>query len=285
MKCLVYCVVRCGHPREAGPPAGIDGEPVRLAADQGLAAAFSQVAEREAAPNVARATAFARVVEAFHNAGTALPLRYGCLLDAPEQVVRLLRGRRAEFLAALSRLDGCVEMGLRILLPQAHDRPAPPTACGQASGRGYLALRGAHYAARDGADRQAADVAAWARAAFEGLYRESRLERPRMGLPGMVSLSFLLRRNDLACFRPAFVRFQTRCPHKAMVTGPWPPYSFSEASDGPAQCGCGAASMESAQEPGLPSAPSAAGLSPQALACNELAATACFPQHLAHPLL
>jgi len=174
VKCLVCCVIRAGHSLAQRPPAGVGGELVRLAAVEGLAAAFSQVAEREAAPSVARAAAFARVVEAFHDAGTVLPLRYGCFLDTQEQVARLLRDRRAEFLAALSRLDGCVEMGLRILLPETAGR------CGLKSeirnpksetcpARRYLALRGAHYAARDAADRQGAYTAALAEAAFEGL--------------------------------------------------------------------------------------------------------------------
>ena len=280
MKCLVYCILRCGQPLDGGLPIGIDGEPVRLAADEGLAAAFSLVAEREAAPSVERATAFAHVVDAFHNAGTVLPLRYGCLLDTPGQVAQFLHDRRAEFLAALSRLDGCVEMGLRILLPvplppgegrvrgveagaELPLRPSPPPSPegrggGQGSGRDYLARRGAYYAAKDGADRQAADIAALARAAFEGLFSEVRLEPPSAGRMGVLSLCFLIRREGLAAFHAAFAQFEAQCRQRVMLTGPWPPYSFAGPEDaqvhavGPAGRGprrtCGAVPIEGAQE-------------------------------------
>ena len=305
MKCLVYCIFRAGQPREGGLPRGIDGEPVRLVADEGLAAAFSllgshlhfalggkvpneDVTPREAAPSVERATAFAHVVDAFHHAGTVLPLRYGCVLNTQEQVVQLLRDRGAEFLAALCRLDGCVEMGLRVLLPPTDVRPAPSGACCPGSpgpGRDYLALRGAYYAARDGADRQAADIAALARAAFEGLFREVSLEPPGAGRPGIVSLCFLVRREDLAAFHAAFARFQAQCPQKALLTGPWPPYNFSNGAEAPAQGDCGAASIEAAQERAVLPALAGTGPALQVLAPQGLGDTSHFPRGLAHLLL
>ncbi len=289
---------------------GINGEPVSLAAGEGLAAAFSLVSEREAAPSVERATAFARVVDAFHNAGTVLPLRYGCLLDTPGQVAQLLQDRRAEFLAALSRLDGCLEMGIRVLLPEADARgkgdgslsPERPASCFAektpvpfSSGRGYLALRGAYYAAREGADRQAADVAASARAALDGLYRETRLEPPTASRMRVLSLCFLVRREHLAAFRAAFAQFEAQCRQRVMLTGPWPPYSFAGPDDArghgdnPADAGprraCGMASIGAAQEKAAPQAAGWDGLAPQVHAPQRATENAGCPRPLARPLL
>jgi len=136
-------VCKYAHPTPFLLPAGVDGGAVRMLAEQGLAAAVSAVPEREEsatvgsrpvatagtslagqasrgtfAPTIPRAMAFARVVEALHAAGTVLPMRYGCLLDAPDEVMELLRRRRGEFLASLDRLEGCAEMGIRVLLPE-----------------------------------------------------------------------------------------------------------------------------------------------------------------------
>ena len=97
-------------------PPGVEGGKVQLFLAEGLGAVVSALDEACTTPNVARAVAYGRVIEASHKVCTVLPMRYGCLLDSEGEIKEFLIRHRTEFLAALAEVDGCVEMGLRVLL-------------------------------------------------------------------------------------------------------------------------------------------------------------------------
>ena len=226
MKHLVYCLLRAAPSARA--PAGVDGHDVHILADSGLAAAYSHVGDACAPPSVARITAYARVVEALHEVCTVLPVRYGCMLDTEAQVARLLRERHAEFLAALDAVDGCSEMGIRVLLrgaggPALDSSSPTPQAL---SGGAYLAGRRAYYAERDGRDEEAAAVAARAQGALDGLFVELRAERQVENGGCLLLLHFLVPRSSVEPFREAFGSLRSQSPEKVVLTGPWPPYNF-----------------------------------------------------------
>lgn len=243
MKHLVYCLLRAEEWGRAAPPPGIDGCAVRAVGDASLAAAASHVPDSCAAPSVARARAYARVVEAIHRACTVLPMRYGCLPASEAQVLDLLRRRRAGLLAALGELDGCVEMGARVLLPGAGERQAARPACGQgaSSGRAYLAGRQSLYGAQDRGEHAAARVAEHMRRALDGLFVRWQVERRVARHPALLSVQFLVRRGALSPFCDAFGCLAAESRQPMLLTGPWPPYSFAgsecTAGSGPEPCG------------------------------------------------
>ena len=254
MRCLVYCVLRDGEFPASCLPQGLNGDAVSLVGEGGLAAAFSPVPDSHAEPSLPRAMAFARVVEAFHQRCTALPLRYGCVVEGEPQVAALLRERRAQFLASLGEIEGCVEMSLRVLLPDAA-RPQPDAPANASAGRAYLTRRIAHYAAEERRELEAEAAAESIRSRFAGLHERSHAERGAKPLTHTVH--FLVRRGRVEAFRAAFGRLQAESAAKVMLSGPWPPYNFAaceEPSDrviGPQIIGsspdCGAASIEAAQ--------------------------------------
>src|SRR3972149_1891686 len=149
MTCLVYGIVfsRPGGPVSAPPPPGlppgVGGAPVRLIEERGLGAAVSRIEPPDLTPNVARALSYAGVVEALHADRAVLPMRYGCLFEEERQVVELLRVHGEEYAGLLRGLDGCVEMGVRVLLPTESPFPCPPLdpEIEGASGRARLAAR------------------------------------------------------------------------------------------------------------------------------------------------
>ncbi len=241
MKYLAYCILRDHNLLREAIPKGLEGNPVSLVSEGRLAAAFSAVTEAWAGAHVGLVLAYARVVEAFHALGTVLPLRYGCLLATEADLVKLLGTRGAEFHAALDELEGCVEMGIRLLLPPAdqllgqwgkRDRkilsgcgdPGQPQAACQ--GAAYLASRRACCSARASQREKAAVVTEQIRRTFAGLFVKSKVEQTGTGGGGLFSLQFLVRREHCNPFRQAFCRLQTSCPEKVMLTGPWPPYNF-----------------------------------------------------------
>jgi hypothetical protein len=169
--------------------------------------------------------AYARVVEALHRVETVLPLRYGGMLDTARQARELLCARRAELLASLAKVEGCVEMGLRILLGEptrpAEAAPVPSTA------RAYLASRRALYADRDGARADSGELIGRIQEALEGLFVQSRLEQSPAGDRRVLSLYFLVRREREAEFRKAFQGLHGKCSARLLLSGPWPPYNFA----------------------------------------------------------
>jgi hypothetical protein len=233
-------------------PPGVEGAAVFLVAEGGLAAACSVVSDACATPTVPRATAFAWVVAALHKVAAVVPFRYGNLLENREQVLELMQAHRAEFLQSLEEVEGCDEMGLRILLENrpglecaqpacaAPGLPAIALAAAGGTGREFLEGRRVHYAAEECDEAMAAQAAAEARGALEGLavkYLADRSRAPASPLGRVLSLFFLVRRENVERFREAFGQLGQETSAKMLLTGPWPPYNFvgSPCPDGRAE--------------------------------------------------
>ena len=245
MSYLPYCILRDGDLARGCAPRGVDGETVALIAAAGLAAPYSAVPKEYALPNVPRATAYARVVAAFHQVDTVLPLRYGDLMPNRAQLAELLRERSAEFHALLDQLEGCEEMGLHLLLRAAEGisepdaipvgrtaRPGWP----ETPGARYLARRRAYYVQRERHGQHAASAAERIRRAFDGLFVKCRARDPSVSDGRLLSLYFLIRRQDASAFRQAFRRLQGTGTDRVLLLGPWPPYTFvtqGQNGDGP----------------------------------------------------
>ena len=258
---LVYCV--CETPREQ-PPAeirGIDGQPVYLIDDDGLCVVVSPLPQPAGAlaADVSRILDFEKVVEAFHRARTVLPFRFGCVLGGEMRVRQALRARRGEYQALLQRLGGCVEMGVRLLLPWKDRAPSGDGAgpysvasgaapAGTSPGMHYLHARRARYqeeerlALEEGEDQTVERC----RTAFAGLYADFRSELSRIRGPGtfegdhaasrwrdgaeqgvrMASMVFLVKGDREKDFREAFRVLAREEGMKVLLSGPWPPYNF-----------------------------------------------------------
>ena len=117
MSCLFYCV--CRHPGAelSGSLLGVGGRPVYQVAHRGLGMALSEIGLAELNPDIPSVRAYERVVLSYHRRGAVVPMRYGCVVEQESQVIERLSAQGAHYEALLQELDGCVEMGLRVLLP------------------------------------------------------------------------------------------------------------------------------------------------------------------------
>jgi len=263
MSCLVYCIYRARGPQAPGAlPAGVDGAAVSQVAEGPLCAAVSRVPSPACAPDLKRAVAFERVVQALFQGRTLIPMRYGCVLEDAAQVRGFLAAERTRHLETLQRLHGCVEMGVRVLLDgpggeaQAGGAsPAPEGPQGRAGGPGrrFLEARRAVLEARGASQRDRERASGRCLGALEGLCREARQEG---GAPDarMLSLVFLVPRAGVALFRERFRALAAEAGPRMLLSGPWPPYSFVVPEIGAA---AGAAGGEGgggwASEPFFPS--------------------------------
>lgn len=238
MTCLLYGVVHSdadgGGELWPSLPPGVGGAGVRLVEAGGLGAAVSTIAPANLTPNPARVLSFARVVEALHAERTVLPMRYGCRFDDDGQVACLLRTRGEEYAARLRELDGCVEMGVRILfsLPRVPVRSGCAPGQPGAPGRAYLMDRAARYREGDGVAHALGMVIERVSGILGGLAERTATDGGA-GAGPLASLAFLVRRAAVGPFREAFRQIERAESAHLLLSGPWPPYSFAAPrSDG-----------------------------------------------------
>ncbi|MBI3077546.1 MAG: GvpL/GvpF family gas vesicle protein [Deltaproteobacteria bacterium] len=194
-----------------------------------LGAAVSRIEPPDLTRNMTPVLAYAKVVEALHADRTVLPMRYGCVFEEEPQVVELIRVHGEEYGAVLRGLDGCVEMGVRVLPPTGSPSrcsPIPPQIRG-ASGRAYLAARAARYAREEAADRAVAAVAERLRGALDGLAERIETDRAVRTDRALSSLYFLVKRGAVEPFRLAFRHIERAEAARLLLSGPWPPYNFA----------------------------------------------------------
>ncbi len=241
MTWLLYGIAFAGSEQHSGAtplrlPRGVGDGAVRLIEAHGLAAAVSAIDASDATPSVARALAYARVVEALHTNRAVVPMRFGCVLAEESDVIELLRVRRAEYVHVLQVLDGCVEMGVRILR-RGPDISPPPSALTDAGGsrRGpgatYLNRRGAVYTEQERRAIEATQVTDRLRAACAGWFVQFKAEGPGRSLHATATSSFasayfLVQRHALEPFCQACREFGRTAPAPLRLSGPWPPYNF-----------------------------------------------------------
>ena len=245
MSCLFYCISHNPGPELAGPLSGVAGRPVYQVADRRLRAAVSVINRADLTPDPPRVRAYERVVSSYHRRGTVVPMRYGCVVEQESQVIEMLSAQGSHYEALLQELEGCVEMGLRVLLPSgpwaavipggpegsrevAGPCPPDPGAAVDRLGLAYLTARKAHYAHQDRWTKEYRQAADRCQAQFATLFVKCKTEAPSSRLPSL-SLYFLLPRAAVESFRQAFRELTETESARLLLSGPWPPYNFVTA--------------------------------------------------------
>lgn len=247
MSLLLYAIAVAGS-RQATRlmpelPSGVGGAPTRLIEANGLGAAASRVEPPDLTPSVERALAYARVVEALHADRTVLPLRYGCVLDQESDVMKLLCTQGRAYAERLQGLDGCVEMGVRVLAAKegsggtgnsgVESVAGPRDLYGFVPGMAYLIRRRAVHAERERNAQEGAAFVPPLCAALAGLFVKCQVEHgaalgPRSFLcVPLLSLHFLVERDGLPSFLAAARRIDFIDGARLLLSGPWPPYNFA----------------------------------------------------------
>ena len=243
MTYLVYGVVK--EPVVVGASmTGLKGQAVSFVAGHGLCAAVSEMAAAEGAPPVSELLVYSRVVEDLHRLQAVVPMRYGCFLNGIKAIRNALKERRRQYGTLLAELEGHVEMGIRILLPEKERyprqeetmkerdalSPAGPTAQPKdepsVDGRTYLAFRKVHYQMQDETLQGRQGLIDRYIQAFSGLYARHRSETYTKNGAVILSLYFLTPESKVNRFRKTFERVTGNGDAKAMLSGPWPPYNF-----------------------------------------------------------
>jgi hypothetical protein len=197
----VYAV--CDRP-ELPLPSPLEGVEVA-----GLVAVVDRDARVPDAPAPADLWAHERVVEQLMEDRAVLPMRYGTALADDDAVRAAIAERRDEYAAALDRVRGRVELGLRVVGPEEDDTARP------ADGRAYLDA----LSAADARRRRLHEPLA-------GLAAADRRRRPR-GHGELLRAAYLVETGRVPRFRGVVRKLQREHPALDLIlTGPWPPWSF-----------------------------------------------------------
>ncbi len=245
MSFLLYCIFQT---RENQEPPHLSCEnniwPVLFITSNNLTAAVSRVDRSGLIPDTSRVLAYEKIISLLHRDFTVIPMRYGCVLDEESQIIRLLESRCKAYTALLSKLEGCVEIGIRALQgcddpllhyteesslhPMARERYSP------SPGLDYLAARKLHHAQKEELARQDLRVIEKIREPFAGLYVKCKVENhtPRFGnytlFTPLLSLYFLVPKGSVEAFQKKFYSISVLKSPKLLLSGPWPPFNFVE---------------------------------------------------------
>lgn len=214
-----------GRPRGSATSAGLGGRPLRWlgTGELGLWAT-----EWDADTKLGRNDAFAHhaLVESLCAEAPCLPVRFGTWLADEAAAERSIEAARAQFSAALDRVGERREVAITLLWPEAatkeghgHD-PAP-------SGTAFLERRRVVHAVTDERRRVAAELAARLQAELAVDQADVRHEScPSVEVA--LSMSVLADRGaaDALKARASTVVGALRGV-RGVVSGPWPPYSFT----------------------------------------------------------
>jgi hypothetical protein len=172
------------------------------------------------------------VVRAVAERGAAIPLRLATIYASDGHVRELLARRHTQLNAALRMVRGRTEWGVKAYMDPEQDDS--PTAAAPTTGTAYLRRRRAELSARENTERTAGKHAQAVHTALASLAVAARTHSPRNGaLTGqrgreILNGAYLVDGSRSAAFQEA-VRVQdgTHRGVRLVLTGPWPPYSFT----------------------------------------------------------
>ena len=195
---------------------GLGGAPVERRRIDGFEVVVSRT-EKTIEPSKEGAVRHGRVIEALLPRSDAiLPARFGHAFSDEGSLATAVLQNRAELERGLARVQGCVEFGVRILLPETNAIDGRAVR----SGREYMERRLEQASNRRAlADEVRKPLAALARAS-------TRLgHSPREPL---LTAAYLVPEQSVEAFRSEVQRLQELHADLSIVcTGPWPPYSFA----------------------------------------------------------
>ncbi|MDC0714103.1 GvpL/GvpF family gas vesicle protein [Stigmatella sp. ncwal1] len=230
----VYGVLRTEEALDFGPIGlGVPPSAVWTILYRGLGAVVSKGPRGVPDPTRDNLLAHHRVQDAVIHGHTLLPTAFGLTFPGPDEVTELLRSAHDAFTGVLDRLEGHVELGLKVLWDQdrvARELESTDAELGRLSGQppGTPARleyeRKMEEALRERARQQGSTIVDTLRPVAAA----TRVVSP-VGERMLLNAAFLVARDQEAAFD---ARVKSLAANHAMLTfqftGPWAPYHFTD---------------------------------------------------------
>jgi hypothetical protein len=192
---------------------------LRRIQSEGLTA-LVKVSDTELSRESSAVMAYGDQIMRIHQQNTLIPVRYGSLLADEQEVIKHLTDHSAHYHTLLAKLDGCVEVGIRMTLIDSDNEADAP----QASGQAYLIARKHVYSVPELAAQQETLI----NHTLAGLYREHRSTLSLFNGQRTYLLSYLVPRATLTQFKEGYFDLAIGMGANVTLSGPWAPYNFSE---------------------------------------------------------
>jgi hypothetical protein len=229
MKLYVYCLAE-NIETLAAPVSGISGAPVNVIKVDDFSLLVSEF-EGDSAPPVTRENALAHdaVVRSVLNETTPLPFRYGSV-PTEAQLHSYIKSHRAALEAKLTQVRGCVEMSVKIIWNEDQTVVESESETGEGPGgpcARFLKEKRREILGGERRTEQAKKLGAWLHEQIQQLVREEEVSlRPTEKL--IIAAAHLVVREKVAEYRGRLTASRkTRPELHFLVSGPWPPYTFS----------------------------------------------------------
>ena len=223
MKLYLYCLAEKPDALTV-PVVGIAGAPVELIEVEGLTLLVSRFEGESALVTRENVLAHDSVVRSVLNETTPLPFRFGSVVT--EQALAIyIRTHRKNLEMKLVQVRGCLEMSVKIIWKTDQEENADAGAEGP--GARFLKEKQREILGGERRTEQAKQVAAWLKEQV-GTYpqQEDIALCPTDKL--IVAAAHLIRREQLTEYRGRLAEARkTRPELHFLVSGPWPPYTFS----------------------------------------------------------
>jgi hypothetical protein len=243
MSLYVYCLSDDLRESAFEGLAGVGGARLRVLTLGDFAAVVSETGDEGVTVNEENLLAHNRVNAAALAYTTPLPCRFGTR-TAPERLAGYADAHAAALAAALARVRGCVEMGVKLMeksegqepkVESGAERVVGSTAGGAdlgaaGAGTAFLLKKQREILGEEGARRRAEGAAAWLASGVAALVRETAARlSPAEAI--CVRAAHLVERSRVEEYRARLRALAAeRRDLRLLISGPWPPYSFSEIS-------------------------------------------------------
>jgi hypothetical protein len=218
----VYLYAVCRSGGGAPTEAGLADRSLRIVEAAGLCALVDERTDLDPAATEASLWEHERVVEALLAERDLLPARFGTVLQSDSAVRDWLDRHRDELARALENVAGAVELGVRVAWTANGAARELRGDAAAGSGAAYLIARAAE---QDRVERLAARLDD----ALGGVARDSRV---RVTPPATsLSAAYLVARSQVDRFRARVEQLNRQLREADLtLTGPWPPYSFTDGA-------------------------------------------------------
>lgn len=228
MKLYLYCLAETPAVKFAAleaPVNGISGAPVELLEVEGFTLLVSRFEGESALVTRENVLAHDSVVRSVLNETTPLPFRFGSVVTE-QQLASYLRTHRKNLEMKLAQVRGCLEMSVKIIwdTDQVNESVDPAA---EGPGARFLKEKQREILGGERRNEQAKQVAGWLKDQVGAyLQQEDIALCPTDKL--IVAAAHLIRREQLADYRDRLAEARkTRPELHFLVSGPWPPYTFS----------------------------------------------------------
>jgi hypothetical protein len=166
------------------------------------------------------------VVRSVLNQTTPLPFRFGSVVDE-ERLSSYVISRREALLAKLAQLRGCIEMSVKIIWNTDQKEIEENSRTVEGPGAEFLKQKQREILGGEHRAEVAKEVSAWLSDQVQSLVRQEEVSLcPTEKL--IVAAAHLVDRQEATKYRERLAEARkTRPELHFLVSGPWPPYTFS----------------------------------------------------------